>query len=92
VSINDDPQTTVLVRESLSVKQTFQDQGTAVVKHYVELEYTSFCKLLLPMILKGLFHLSMSTVASGKPQFKVNNILDMISLKPHDEDIPESDK
>jgi hypothetical protein len=31
-------------------------------------------------------------VASRKPQFQVNNILDMASLKPRDEDIPESDE
>jgi hypothetical protein len=91
-SVKDDPQATVLVAEFMDVMKTFQTQGTAVVKRYVELEYTSFRKQLLPTILKGLFRLSKRMVASRKPQFQVNNILDMASLKPRDEDIPESDE
>jgi hypothetical protein len=91
-SVKDDPQTTVLIDEFMHVMSIFQTQGTAVVKRYVELEYASFRKQLLPTILKGLFRLSKRMVASRKPQFQVNNILDMASLKPRDEDIPESDE
>jgi hypothetical protein len=57
--IKDDPQTTVLIDKFLSIMRTFQDPGTSIVKQYVELEYTSFRKQLLTMIIKGrLFCLS----------------------------------
>jgi hypothetical protein len=89
--LKDDPAAVALVAEFDAVLKQFQLNGTAVVKRYVGMEYLHFRKKLLPLVLKGLFRLSKRMVASRRPQFQVNMILDVASLKPRAEDIPESD-
>ena len=74
-----------------SILKKFQREGTDVVKRYVGMEYLHFRRKLLPLVLQGLFRLSKQMVASRRPQFQVNMILDVASLKPRTEDIPESD-
>jgi hypothetical protein len=89
--LKDDPAAVALVAEFDTVLKQFQINGTAMVKRYVGMEYLHFRKKLLPLVLKGLFRLSKRMVASRRPQYQVNMILDVASLKPRAEDIPESD-
>jgi hypothetical protein len=89
--LKDDYPTMHLVAEFDSVLKKFQRDGTNVVKRYVGMEYLHFRKKLIPLVLKGLFRLSKRMVASRRPQYQVNMILDVASLQPRTEDIPESD-
>jgi hypothetical protein len=92
-SLKDDPQTASLVEEFTKIHRTFQEDGTNVVKRYVELEWKTFHKKLIPTVLQGLFRLSKRMVADRKPQLQVNNILNMASLNPRaNEEIPESNE
>jgi hypothetical protein len=76
-----------LIAKSDSVLKQFQRDDTNVVKRYVRMEYLHFRKMLIPLVLKGLFRLSKGMVPSTRPQYQVNMILDVASLMPHAEDI-----
>jgi len=92
-SIKDEPKTTALVDEFVQIHRQFQQDGTNVVKRYVELEFTTFHNKLIPTVLQGLFRLAKRMVADRKPQLQVNNILNMASLRPRvNEEIPESNE
>ena len=92
-SIKDEPATTAFVKEFVQIHRQFQQDGTNVVKRYVELEFSTFHKKLIPTVLNGLFCLAKQMVADQKPQLQVNNILNMALLRPRaNEEIPESNK
>jgi hypothetical protein len=57
-SLKDEPQTTSLIEEFTKIHRKFQEDGTNVVKCYVELEWKTFHKKIITTILQGLFHLA----------------------------------